>query len=59
MLVNKILGWIGVGLLGAATAVFGQFMTNASTKKDVEAYIEEHKDELFDADHEETEQEGE
>lgn len=44
---KKILGWIGVGVLGAATAIFGQVMTNISTKKDVSEYIEEHKDELF------------
>ena len=49
---KKVLGWIGVGVLGAATAIFGQIMTNISTKKDVGEYIEEHKDELFSNDNE-------
>ena len=44
---KKVLGWIGVGLLGAATAIFGQIMTNHSVKDDVAEYIEENKQELF------------
>lgn len=44
---KKALGWIGVGLLGAATAIFGQIMTNHSVKDDVAEYIEENKQDLF------------
>lgn len=44
---KKALGWIGVGLLGAVTAIFGQLMTNHSVKDDVADYIEENKHELF------------
>ena len=56
---KKVLAWEGTGLLGAAAAILSQLMTDATHKKDVEEYIEEHKDELFGDDDNATEQEGE